>query len=42
MREEDCENAARRAREREQASQMIPASWDWQKNENQASLLAEF
>jgi hypothetical protein len=31
MREEDCKNAARRAREREQASQMIPSSWDWQK-----------
>jgi hypothetical protein len=25
------ENAARRERERERPSQMIPASWDWQK-----------
>jgi hypothetical protein len=31
MREEDCKNTAQRAREREQASQMIPSSWDWQK-----------
>jgi hypothetical protein len=31
MREEDCKNVARRAREREQASQMPPSGWDWQK-----------
>ncbi len=43
MREEDCKNAARRARERERASQMLPASWDWQKKiKNRSSLLAEF
>lgn len=41
MREEDCTNAARRAREREQASQMSSTSWDWQKK-NPASVLAEF
>ena len=35
-------NAARRARELERASQMIPASWDWQKkSKNLASVLAE-
>jgi len=31
MREGDCLLAARRARELERASQMIPTSWDWQK-----------
>lgn len=31
MCEEDCMNVARRARERERASQTIPSSWDWQK-----------
>jgi hypothetical protein len=43
MCEEDCMNAARRARELERASQMILASWDWQKkSKNLASVLAEY
>ena len=43
MCEEYCMIAARRARERKRVSQMIPASWDWQKKiKNRSSLFAEF